>query len=164
MKDNETIRINFDRGLYTYNIYSKVLKQLNEKPSYGNSDPYWMKYSPDSLYFLYASKDNLYFVGNQKKGQDTIPIQLTTDGEPNYTFNREDEAKDYLPKPVHEVQLMDLLRGLLGLPFFVPSKKSFMKRRSLAIRETDYFRISQHDFRQTGMRPLYRPFTVTVLL
>lgn len=46
-------------------------------------------------------------------------------------------AKDYLPKPVHEVQLMDLLRGLLGLPFFVPSKKSFMKRRSLAIRETD---------------------------
>ena len=46
-------------------------------------------------------------------------------------------AKDYLPKPVHEVQLMDLLRGLLGLPFFVPSKKSFMKRRSLEIRETD---------------------------
>ena len=52
-----------------------------------------MKYSPDSLYFLYASKDNLYFVGNQKKGQDTIPVQLTTDGEPNYTFNREDEGK-----------------------------------------------------------------------
>lgn len=71
----------------------KQLKQLNEKPSYGNSDPYWMKYSPDSLYFLYASKDNLYFVGNQKKGQDTIPVQLTTDGEPNYTFNREDEGK-----------------------------------------------------------------------
>ena len=68
MKDNETIRIDFDRGLYTYNIHTKALKQLNEKPSYGNSDPYWMKYSPDSLYFLYASKDNLYFVGNQKKG------------------------------------------------------------------------------------------------
>ena len=92
MKDNETIRIDFDRGLYTYNIHTKALKQLNEKPSYGNSDPYWMKYSPDSLYFLYASKDNLYFVGNQKKGQDTIPVQLTTDGEPNYTFNREDEG------------------------------------------------------------------------
>lgn len=50
MKDNETIRIDFDRGLYTYNIHTKALKQLNEKPSYGNSDPYWMKYSPDSLY------------------------------------------------------------------------------------------------------------------
>ena len=72
MKDNETIRIDFDRGLYTYNIHTKALKQLNEKASYGN---------------------NLYFVGNQKKGQDTIPVQLTTDGEPNYTFNREDEGK-----------------------------------------------------------------------
>ena len=55
MKDNETIRIDFDRGLYTYNIHTKVLEKLNEKPSYGNADPYWMKYSPDSLFFLYAS-------------------------------------------------------------------------------------------------------------
>ena len=93
MKDNETIRIYFDRGLYTYNIHTKELKQLDEKPTYKTGDPYWMKYSPDSLYFLYASKDNLYFVGNPKKGQDTIPVQLTTDGMPDYTFNREDEGK-----------------------------------------------------------------------
>ena len=65
MMENETIRINFDRGLYTNNIYSKVLKLLKEKPSSGNSDPSWMKDSPDSLYFLYASQDNLNFVGNQ---------------------------------------------------------------------------------------------------
>ena len=93
MKDNETIRIDFDRGLYTYNIHTKELKQLDEKPTYKTGDPYWMKYSPDSLYFLYASKDNLYFVGNPKKRQDTIPVQLTTDGMPDYTFNREDEGK-----------------------------------------------------------------------
>ena len=93
MKDNETIRIDFDRGLYTYNIHTKELQQLDEKPPYKTGDPYWMKYSPDSLYFLYASKDNLYFVGNPKKGQDTIPVQLTTDGMPDYTFNREDEGK-----------------------------------------------------------------------
>ena len=30
MKDNETIRIDFDRGLYTYNIHTKALKQLSE--------------------------------------------------------------------------------------------------------------------------------------
>ena len=83
MKDNETIRIDFDRGLYTYNIHTKELKQLDEKPTYKTGDPYWMKYSPD----------NLYFVGNPKKGQDTIPVQLTTDGMPDYTFNREDEGK-----------------------------------------------------------------------
>ena len=93
MKDNETIRIDFDRGLYTYKIHTKELRQLDEKPTYKTGDPYWMKYSPDSLYFLYASKDNLYFVGNPKKGQDTIPVQLTTDGMPDYTFNREDEGK-----------------------------------------------------------------------
>lgn len=93
MKDNETIRIDFDRGFYTYNIHTKELKQLDEKPTYKTGDPYWMKYSPDSLYFLYASKDNLYFVGNPKKGQDTIPVQLSTDGMPDYTFNREDEGK-----------------------------------------------------------------------
>lgn len=92
MKDNETIRIDFDRGLYTYNIRTKVLKKLDEKPTYRDGTPYWMKHSPDSLYFLYASKDNLYFVGNPKKGQDTIPVQLTMDGVPNYTFNREDEG------------------------------------------------------------------------
>ena len=61
MEDNETIRIDFDSGLYAYNIHTKELKQLDEKPTYKTGDPYWMKYSPDSLYFLYASKDNLYF-------------------------------------------------------------------------------------------------------
>lgn len=67
MKDNETIRLDFDRGLYTYNIRTKVLKKLDEKPIYKDGDPYWKKYSPDSLYMLYASKDNLYFVGNPKR-------------------------------------------------------------------------------------------------
>lgn len=93
LKDNETIRLDFDRDIYTYNTRTKELKKLDEKPSYNTSDPYWMKYSPDSLYMIYAQKDNLYFVGNPKKGQDTIPVQLTTDGTPNYTFNREDEGK-----------------------------------------------------------------------
>ena len=92
LKDNETIRLDFDRALYTYNIRTKQLKQLDEKPTYKDGNPYWMYFSPDSLYMLYASKDNLYFVGNPKKGQDTIPVQLTRDGVPNYTFNREDEG------------------------------------------------------------------------
>ena len=92
LKDNETLRIDFDRGLYTYNIRTKTLNRLDEKPTYESADPYWMKYSPDSLYFLYASKNDLYFVGNHGKGQDTIPVRLTTDGAPDYTFNREDEG------------------------------------------------------------------------
>ena len=46
-------------------------------------------------------------------------------------------AKDYLPKPVYEGQLLELLRGLLGLPVSVPKRKTLMKRRSVAFRETD---------------------------
>ena len=46
-------------------------------------------------------------------------------------------AKDYLPKPVHEEQLMELLRGLVGLPVSVPPRISFMKRFSVAVRETE---------------------------
>lgn len=91
--DNETMRFDFDREFYTYNMRTKKVKKLGEKSSYAKSDPYWMKYSPDSLFFLYAERHNLYFVGNGKKGQDTIPIQLTTDGVTNYTFNREDEGE-----------------------------------------------------------------------
>ena len=91
-KDNETIRLEFDGELFFYNIHTKVLKKSEEKPVRTPIDPYWMKYSPDSLYMLYASRDNLYFVGNGAMGQDTIPVQLTHDGEPNYTFNREDEG------------------------------------------------------------------------
>lgn len=91
-KDNATIVFHFDRGRYSYNIHTKELRQLEEKADRSSYDPYWMKYSPDSLYFLYASRHNLYAVGNGKKGQDTIPFQLTTDGCVNYTFNREDEG------------------------------------------------------------------------
>ncbi len=43
-------------------------------------------------------------LGIKKKGQDTIPVQLTTDGEPNYTFNREDEGKIW--KDVSEPNLL----------------------------------------------------------
>lgn len=46
-------------------------------------------------------------------------------------------AKDYLPKPVYEEQLLELLRGLIGLPVVVSSKIPFLKRRSAAARETE---------------------------
>lgn len=92
-KDNETMKFEFDGELYAYNIRTKAFKKLDQEIKKRVSNPYWMKFSPDSLFMLYASKDNLYFVGNPKKGQDSIPVQLTMDGGPNYTFNREDEGQ-----------------------------------------------------------------------
>lgn len=44
--------------------------------------PYWQKFSPDSNYMVYAWRHNLYL---QKRG-DTIPEQLTTDGERYYSY------------------------------------------------------------------------------
>lgn len=49
--DNETMRFDFDREFYTYNMRTKKVKKLGEKSSCAKSDPYWMKYSPDSLFF-----------------------------------------------------------------------------------------------------------------
>lgn len=93
-KDNKTLRIDFEREVYLYDIFTRQLrKEEKEDKEKGNFDPYWKNFSPDSLFMVYAERNNLYIVGNPAKGQDTIPVQLTTDGEKHYTFNREDEGE-----------------------------------------------------------------------
>ena len=42
---------------------------------------------------LFAKRHNLYLVGNPAKGRDTTEVQLTFDGEKNYSLNREDEGE-----------------------------------------------------------------------
>lgn len=94
LKDNKTIEFSMDSYDFHYNIFTKELKTVEkQKDDSYEVEPYWMNYSPDSLYFLYAKKHNLYMVGNEKKGQDTTEVQLTFDGAEDYTFNREDEGK-----------------------------------------------------------------------
>ena len=46
-------------------------------------------------------------------------------------------AKDYLPKPVYEEQLLELLRGLLKPPVAVTRDKKLLERCSEASRETE---------------------------
>lgn len=46
-------------------------------------------------------------------------------------------AKDYLPKPVHEEQLLELLRGLLKLPISISERKKLLERKSSAMQETE---------------------------
>lgn len=90
--DKETFRFYFDRQDYTYNIRTKELKRWESEKTI-DSTPYWMYYSPDSSYMLFAKRHNLYLVGNPLKGKDTTEVQLTFDGEKNYSFNREDEGE-----------------------------------------------------------------------
>lgn len=92
-KDGETIRFWFDRHDFTYNINTKELKLAEKQKGHQAYNPYWMYYSQDSSYMLFAKRHNLYIVGNAAKGMDTTEVQLTRDGERYYTFNREDEGE-----------------------------------------------------------------------
>ena len=92
-KDNRTLRMDFDGGTYLYDILTRELRKAEGKESDQAVDPYWKYYSPDSLFMIYAERNNLYVTGNPEKGQDTIPVQLTSDGEKHYTFNRENEGE-----------------------------------------------------------------------
>ena len=49
----------------------------------------YLTFSPDGQYVLYARDHNLYVRGVKNKGVDTTEIQLTTDGEPHYSYARE---------------------------------------------------------------------------
>lgn len=90
--DGETITFYFDRNNFSYNIKTKELVVIKEKKQ-EEYLPYWMYYSPDSSYMLFAKLHNLYVVGNPTKGKDTTEVQLTFDGERDYSFNREDEGE-----------------------------------------------------------------------
>lgn len=92
-EDGETIRFWFDRKDFAYNINTRELKLEEKQKGQTKYDPYWMYYCQDSSYMLFAKRHNLYIVGNASKGKDTTEVQLTTDGERNYTFNREDEGE-----------------------------------------------------------------------
>lgn len=90
--DGETITFYMDRNNFAYNVYTKELKVVQAKKGSSYS-PYWMYYSADSAYMLYAKHHNLYVVGNPAKGKDTTEVRLTDDGEKYYSFNREEEGE-----------------------------------------------------------------------
>ena len=54
----------------------------------------WMKFSPDRKYILYAKNYNLFVKGNKAKGMDTTEVQLTFDGEKNFSYGNAREEKE----------------------------------------------------------------------
>lgn len=66
-------------GKYSYNYVTKELKVLPKEKSKGFG-PSAYRYSPDSLYIVFAKNHNLYIMGNKEKGMDTTQVQVTTDG------------------------------------------------------------------------------------
>ncbi len=83
-KDQKTIEFKVDRINYEYDIYSKNLVQKDSVKK-ESSRPRWMSFSPDSAYIVFARRHNLYLM---KRGdKDSVEIQLTTDGEPFYSYS-----------------------------------------------------------------------------
>ena len=103
---------------YKYNIETKVLT-LVEKPKdtvKKNPKYLWASYSPDSTYMVYARKHNLYM--RRVDDKDSVEIQLTTDGEPYYSYamnERDTTTKNVLPK----------------IRWFKDSKKFYLLREDL---------------------------------
>ena len=79
---------------FHYNIRTRELKKLDPEQAcrfYPPASPYWLKFSPDSSYSIYAYRHNLYLLNRQ----DTVPVQLTTDGEKYYSYsNQKDSDSD----------------------------------------------------------------------
>lgn len=88
----------FDRGdkLYRYNRYTQTLSEIEkEKKKENEEDLYaWMKYSPDNKYILYAKKYNLYVKGNKAEGMDPTEIQLTFDGEKDFSYGNSNDEEE----------------------------------------------------------------------
>ena len=90
-KDGKTLKFKVDEFNYEYHIDSRVLTQKDSVKAKKNTNQ-WATFSPDSTYMLFAKKHNLYLM---KRGdKDSVEIQLTTDGEPfySYAYNERDTS------------------------------------------------------------------------
>lgn len=86
-EDEKTLKFNVDTFRFEYNIYTNRLvkidsarKKLVETPK--KVDGLIGTYSPDSAYIVYAKNHNLYMLSVK----DSVETQLTTDGEPKYSY------------------------------------------------------------------------------
>lgn len=85
----------FGQNKYRYTLASAKVEKL-DTVKHGAVEYSWMKFSPDSNYIVFARNHNLYIMGNKLKGRDTTEVQLTTDGEKDYSYAKEEEEIDSL--------------------------------------------------------------------
>lgn len=94
-KDQKSFVFRYRSKKYDYNRITRKLKEVkDEKEKESDSETLysWMNFSPDKKYILYAKDHNLYVKGNKALGVDTTEVQLTTDGVPDFSYAREDDA------------------------------------------------------------------------
>lgn len=88
----------FENKQFSYNYKTRVLTELkkDEKDKQGSFGSSAHRYSPDSLYIVFAKNHNLYLMGNKEKGMDSTAVQVTTDGSPyrSYAKYPEEESEE----------------------------------------------------------------------
>ncbi len=89
--DQKTLKFQVDEFNYEYNMDTRLLVQKDSVKTEKNKNN-WATYAPDSTYVLFARKHNLYMMKVGDK--DSVEIQLTTDGEPfySYAYNERDTS------------------------------------------------------------------------
>lgn len=89
-KDQHSFTFGHKSQRYEYNRLTRKVKEVEKKKDEksGEGKYSWMKYSPDKKYILYAKNHNLFVKGNKALSVDTTEVQLTFDGEENYSYAR----------------------------------------------------------------------------
>ena len=84
-QDQKTVRFKVNEFNYRYHTETGVLSQQDSVKSPKKEDN-WATFSPDSSYVVFARRHNLYLMKAGDK--DSVEVQLTTDGEPFYSYAR----------------------------------------------------------------------------
>lgn len=111
--DNETMTFHIDSIDYHFNINTKFISK-GDSTEKADKRLNWASYNPDSTYIAFARKHNLYLM--EVGDADSTEIQMTTDGERYYSYQRDhgDTTSD------------KRLRARVG--WFKDSKKFFVTR------------------------------------
>lgn len=90
-EDGRTIEFVAKEVRFEYQLDQGTLENLGEVDEEDEEDEReWRNYSPDSTAYVYAEDHNLYFV-EVVDGVEQDAVQLTTDGEEDFSFGSRDE-------------------------------------------------------------------------
>ena len=94
-KDMSSFEFDYRDKRYKYNRYTKTIQEIEKQKEENDDVQYsWMKFSPDKKYILFAKNYNLYVMGNKSMGMDTTEVQLTFDGEKNFSYGSSRDEGD----------------------------------------------------------------------
>ena len=102
-KDLSSFEFEYGDKRYRFNRYSNTVTELQKQEEEEKEVVYsWMKYSPNKKYILYAKNYNLFVKGNKAMGMDTTEVQLTFDGEKDFSYGNS-RAEREITNPNNEV-------------------------------------------------------------